>query len=281
MASNNNNNNNNTISMNSSSATSSATNLVSLVTEALICVKQLNLHHSKAASALVFKAFEVMQTKKQNQIFLIQEPWTVNNQINGFDTSLVNLFSLNPQNSPPRACVVASKGLNVTLMPQFSDRDITTTLLKVGSSYEEIYIITSFYLANPSSEEIPVDMFRAIVQCSDERKIPIILGGDANSHHTVWGSTDINRRGELLCKYIATTDLEILNKGISPTFVTRNRSEVLDITLATQNISHMRLIGMFRWRTLSLITERFVSTSNTPKTLNRNLETQDLQIGMI
>jgi hypothetical protein len=41
-------------------------------------------------------------------------------------------------------------------------------------------------------------MMRDIVQQSAEEKREIILGIDANAHHTLWGSTDINPRGESL-----------------------------------------------------------------------------------
>lgn len=38
---------------------------------------------------------------------------------------------------------------------------------------------------------------------------------------------------------MATTDLLILNRGVEATFVTKNRSEVLDITLASNSISQL------------------------------------------
>ena len=42
----------------------------------------------------------------------------------------------------------------------------------------------------------PSDMMRDIVQHSAEEKKEIILGIDANAHHTLWENTDINPRGE-------------------------------------------------------------------------------------
>ena len=65
---------------------------------------------------------------------------------------------------------------------------------------------------------------------------------DANSHHVIWGSSNINSRGEALLEYIASTNLDILNRGDEPTFVTSNRREVIDLTLASQNL------GISRWR---------------------------------
>ena len=56
--------------------------------------------------------------------------------------------------------------------------------------------------------------------------------GNIRLHHEYWGSTDINQRGENLFEYILPTDLDIMNSGNTPTFVTSARSEVLDITMA-------------------------------------------------
>jgi len=66
--------------------------------------------------------------------------------------------------------------------------------------------------------------------CQNER-LPLIVGYDSNAHHTVWGSTDTNRKGEELLEYLASTDLETLNKGSESTFCTAVRMEVLDLTI--------------------------------------------------
>jgi hypothetical protein len=61
----------------------------------------------------------------------------------------------------------------------------------------------------------------------------LIIGCDANSHHTPWGSTNINNRGESLFNYIIAHGLDIMNKGNRPTFVTTNRQEIIDVMIAT------------------------------------------------
>jgi hypothetical protein len=61
----------------------------------------------------------------------------------------------------------------------------------------------------------------------------LIIGCDANSHHTSWGSTNINNRGESLFYYIMDNGLDIMNRGNRPTFVSINRQEVIDIRIAT------------------------------------------------
>ena len=64
----------------------------------------------------------------------------------------------------------------------------------------------------------------------------LIIGSDVNAHHTLWGSTNVNNRGETLLEYILSTNLIILNRGNTPTYKNVTRGEVLDMTLATLNI---------------------------------------------
>lgn len=87
------------------------------------------------------------------------------------------------------------------------------------------------------NDNVPALGLRHIVEYSENSGVPLIIGADCNAHHAVWGSTDINRRGEKLVEYIATTNLEVLNKGNKPTFVVKNRKEVIDVTFASQCIT--------------------------------------------
>src|SRR5690625_4234845 len=47
-----------------------------------------------------------------------------------------------------------------------------------------------------------------------------IVCGDFNSHHTLWVSERSNDRGRLVADFIASTSLNILNRGSTPTFYT-------------------------------------------------------------
>ena len=60
----------------------------------------------------------------------------------------------------------------------------------------------------------------------------LIIGCDANSHHTVWGSTNTNARGEALLEYLAGTELRIINGGREPIFCITDRVEVIVVVLA-------------------------------------------------
>ena len=199
-----------------------------------LSIKQINLHKAIGATTLIGNTIESMQTRKQPLLYLIQEPWTDGFRIKGIDQNKVKLF-YHKSDKNPRAGILATGELDITFMPQLSNPDTVTISLRTAN--DEEVLVTSFYLAHDSTEEIPGSMFQEIFNYSQETNIPVIMGGDANAHHIIWGSTKTNRRGEVLLEYLSSTNLEILNKGNSPTFVTKTRSEVLDITLASRNIA--------------------------------------------
>ncbi|GJQ68737.1 hypothetical protein Trydic_g17269 [Trypoxylus dichotomus] len=66
---------------------------------------------------------------------------------------------------------------------------------------------------------------------AEAHKLQLLLGCDASAHHTIWGSTGTNKRGESLITH--TNGLVTLNRGNKPTFVTVSRAEVIDVTVCT------------------------------------------------
>ena len=94
-------------------------------------------------------------------------------------------------------------------------------------------VFVSAYMA--SEEPAPPIILRELVSHCDINKLPLIIGTDANAHDLVWGSSDINERGEELLNFCASFNLEICNVGNKPTFRTQVREEVLDMTLVNPN----------------------------------------------
>ena len=64
--------------------------------------------------------------------------------------------------------------------------------------------------------------------------MPTLVGSDANAHYTIWGSSNIKPRGEDLLAYCVSTDLNFYNVGNKPTFRTKTREEVLELTLVNR-----------------------------------------------
>ena len=47
-----------------------------------------------------------------------------------------------------------------------------------------------------AEEPAPPNLLRDPLVFTENEQIPTIVGTDANAHHTIWGSSDINPRGE-------------------------------------------------------------------------------------
>ena len=66
-----------------------------------------------------------------------------------------------------------------------------------------------------------------------EEDLYLIVGCNSNAHHTAWGSTNCNGKGESLMEFLNSSNLEILNQGNESTFCSGGRQEVIDITLGS------------------------------------------------
>ena len=93
-------------------------------------------------------------------------------------------------------------------------------------------IIASAYFPGEECEAPPPEVQKLTEYCKRQKK-ELILACDANAHNEVWGSTDTNKRGESLFDFLLQEQLEVYNRGTVPTFVTKVRKEVLDITFGT------------------------------------------------
>ncbi|XP_072161372.1 retrovirus-related Pol polyprotein from type-1 retrotransposable element R1 [Bemisia tabaci] len=114
--------------------------------------------------------------------------------------------------------------------------DLTAVKVNVkreGEDRAREFILASSYL--PYELEPPTAELQRLVDYATRGRSRLIVGTDANSHHVAWGSTDTNGRGNQLLEFISSFNLNVLNLGNEPTFVTRNRSEVIDITIASSN----------------------------------------------
>ncbi|KAI5692217.1 hypothetical protein M8J75_011747 [Diaphorina citri] len=107
-----------------------------------------------------------------------------------------------------------------------------------GGSRLETVIGSAYFPGNDTHPPPPVEVDALIQRVVSRGGAHLILGCDANAHHTVWNSTDTNTRGESLLEYIVGNNLTILNQGSRPTFITAVRKEILDLTLCTQHIAN-------------------------------------------
>jgi len=197
-------------------------------------VIQINLQHCKEASSVLNN----LLSRKPVGMALIQEPWIYKKHIRGLNIRNGHIY-YDTNCDIPRACilVLGATCIQARLLKQYTNRDVVAVqvTLRIGGD-ERTAIFGSVYLPYDAEDLPPSRELVSLVEFSKYQKLPLIIGCDANAHHTCWGSSNINERGRALLEYLVTTDLDILNKGTQPTFVVSNRQEVIDITLATSNI---------------------------------------------
>ena len=195
----------------------------------MLSVLQINLHHARTASAALLLRLAV----SGEDVVLIQEPWINKNRICGLRMKGYDiLYSSN--SGKTRSCILGKSSLNLFLLSQYSNGDITAASLEVGNN--KVWLAAAYM---DQEKDIPPNNLGELVLEADQRKIGLVLGGDVNAHHTIWGSTDINKRGQLLFNYLLQTNLHICNIGQEPTFITKNRREVLNVTFISSIILYI------------------------------------------
>ena len=137
------------------------------------------------------------------------------------------------------------------LIAMFSNEDIVAVRVNNVCRKEVSFVFVS---ANTAAEEpAPPNLLWDPFVFTENEQIPTVVGTDANAHHTIWGSSNINPRGEDLLAYCGSAELNFCNVGNKPTFRIKTREEVLDLTLVNRcawnrvigwHVSHVPSIGV-------------------------------------
>ena len=141
-------------------------------------IVQINLHHSKSASAILARCMTEMQTC----IALIQEPWILNNAIKGLGGC--GLIYAPNSTDKQRTCI-AVKGLNAIFMPQLSCGDLTVIRLNLPLDVDKSMdlLIGAVYMPYDAKDPPPQLEVRKLIEFAEERGVELLLGCDANDHH--------------------------------------------------------------------------------------------------
>lgn len=194
-------------------------------------ISQINLQHGKASTSLLGRELSKLHTS----LALVQEPYVYKKRVRLLNLQHHNVFHKGGVENP-RACIVVSKTIEAMKIEELCSRDCVAVTIKMNLDVGvRDWVVASVYLPHDSDIHPTLDMVN-LVNWAERKKMPLIVGSDANSHHTAWGSSDVNDRGTELLNFILTSQLLVLNRGGSPTFVTSRRREVLDITLCSQDI---------------------------------------------
>jgi hypothetical protein len=156
-------------------------------------------------------------------VALIQEPWTYMGKIKGLkEVGGELIYSRSTQN--PRTCILVKKDFRILPLMHHCSRDLTAVKIKTscGEAPWENILGSAYLPYDDAQPQPPWELEKLVMSCRAEGT-HLIIGCDANAHHTSRGSTHINNRGEFLLNYIMDNGLDVMNKGNRPTFVTSNR----------------------------------------------------------
>ena len=192
---------------------------------------QLNAHHARGATAILANLLH----RRKVDVIMVQEPWIGQGQVRGFSNKFFKVI-WNRGCDNPRSCIIVQKDIEFTCVSELVTRDLVTLQchLKVGNERKTIVIASAYC---DGGKPTPSQELIQLAEYCNSKKLPLLLACDANAHHTEWGSTDTNSRGESFLEFIIKYNLEIMNIGNTPTFVTAARKEVLDITITSQNLA--------------------------------------------
>ncbi|XP_063975802.1 uncharacterized protein LOC135161808 [Diachasmimorpha longicaudata] len=201
---------------------------------------QIDLQHCKAATQQASRSLAVEHTDR----CLIQEPWHHGGSVKGLSGGKVQLF-YGRGDLGPRACIAVKRACGGRGMANFCRRDLVAVVVRLRGEVEaEDIVFCSAYFPHESPTPPPTKEMRVLVNHCRAEKLPLILGCDVNAQNVVWGSERCNDRGTALLEFMADVDMEILNRGSRPTFVTSHCQCIIDVTMCTR-----RLAGRCRdWR---------------------------------
>lgn len=204
----------------------------------MVRIVQINLGRRKGAAI----ELNTQINRGGIDIALIQEPFTVKNRVRNLQGGII-LYNSKLEERP-RSCIWMSTKLfkesNCIQLLENSDRDQTAVRMKLkmaDGGKKELVMCSIYFPGIPESMKIINDCFSKLVARCKTENLELIVGCDANAHHSLWGSKKICKRGEELLDYITSNNLQILNVGNEPTFVSGERMDVIDLTISTLQIS--------------------------------------------
>jgi len=150
---------------------------------------QQNIARCKVA---LFQLFAYL-TDNDIHAALIQEPYTINQSVPcapGYTVVHANV-------ERPRSAIILSNQVSAFAihLEQFSSQDICVCEIRPKST---VLLLVSVYLPPGDSVCEQLDLLQNIAMNNDK----IIIGGDFNAHHQLWGSRTRSPRGNEVCDLI-------------------------------------------------------------------------------
>jgi len=105
--------------------------------------------------------------------------------------------------------------------------------IAIIASLNSPIILCSMYI--PPSHKIDKQELTSLIQQLKSTKLPILIMGDFNAHHTSWGSSRSSQRGNQLLQFFDEHSLHVHNTG-EPTHISYMSESCIDLTVSTLNL---------------------------------------------
>ena len=168
---------------------------------------------------------------KKGFITLVQEPWIVGGRPKGLNSAHKFILANCGDEAPSRAMIYHHRNTPIAAHPAFTGRDVAAGLWDVGMPNLQQMMLVSLYW-DGRQPTLPTKFIDCLKWCRS-KKIPIHIGGDFNSHHTLWGGKKDTWRGNLILKLMFDYDLVLINEGDVATFNVAGKSSVIDLTMTS------------------------------------------------
>ena len=188
---------------------------------------QINLNKSEVAQANLM--VELINFKDKQFICLIQEPHFQGLKPSSIDRRYMQaLHGKGSKKYWPRAMIVATKNLKLSLIENLTSRD--TTCINLHTLKEELVICSSYQ--DITYPEVVNNIDKCVEHSKNVNK-EIIIGADSNAHSQLWMSESVNSRGEIFEEFISQNNLFVSNMGNKNTYDCATGKSIIDITMVS------------------------------------------------
>lgn len=102
---------------------------------------------------------------------------------------------------------------------------------------DDIIVISVYISPNINIKQVEDIIDKLTIDIIEATNKKMIICGDFNAHSYTWGSRKESARGKLLNEWMASMNLETINRGIEPTCVRVQGSSIVDITMITTRLN--------------------------------------------
>ncbi|VDI00719.1 Hypothetical predicted protein [Mytilus galloprovincialis] len=176
--------------------------------------------------------WSLSKSSKLPDIICLQETWynkqEEHTQIKGY-----NLASYSVRNTKKKdggTAIYCRDNIRYTKGNIISKLETSSINIKIDN--KTITVVNIYDSATDTKEAEYENIFKQV-------KNDIIMCGDFNAHHTLWGSNSIQTKGRELYNFIVNNNIVILNDGSGTRLNPINlETSCIDISLVSPNISH-------------------------------------------